>query len=300
MSFPRDLMLPIPSCPGPNGEPQYYAAMSEQQLNSTLMYGGLPCTVLTISNLTGLDIDYAGLITFDGVIAMSNAIGGVEVCLTQPIVDPKTDLDLPAGMNTLKGKEALQFLRTRAGVGDGGDVSRISNQQVFMSAMVRELKSAETLSNPATVYALANAGLKNMRLSSNMASVEFMQALAGTVKDIDLERISFVQFPTRTHPYQSGRLTPDYEAGAQLIELVVSGEPIETEKGTGVVDKSESEGESTETNGNSEGTEGTEGADPGAENESTEAPDDGTVMASPEYKGQTAADETCSAGRTIF
>lgn len=94
--------------------------------------------MLTLENLTSMDIGYAGLITFDGVIAMSNAIGGVKVCLTEPIVDPKTDLDLPAGTNKLKGKEALQFLRTRAGVGDGSDVSRISNQQVFMSAMVRQ------------------------------------------------------------------------------------------------------------------------------------------------------------------
>ncbi|WP_336660297.1 LCP family protein [Leucobacter sp. USHLN153] len=227
VSFPRDLMLPIPSCPGPNGEPDYYSAMSEQQLNSTLSNGGLPCVAKTISELTGMEVPNAALITFDGVIGVSNAIGGVDVCLTQPIQDEYTDLDLPAGENTLVGLEALQFLRTRHGVGNGGDTSRISNQQVFMSSLVRQLKSAETLSNPVKVYSLAKAGVENMTLSKGMASVEFMQQVANTVKDIDLNRINFVQYPSFGHPYQEGRLTPDYASGDALFELIKSGQPFE-------------------------------------------------------------------------
>ena len=227
VSFPRDMMLPFPSCPGPNGEEGYYPAMSEQQLNSAMMYGGLPCVARTISELTGMDIPNASLITFDGVIGVSNAIGGVDVCLAQPIVDPNTDLDLPAGEVTLQGWDALQFLRTRHGVGDGGDTSRISNQQVFMSALVRKLRSAETLSDPVKVYGLAKAGVDNMTLSSSMASVQFMQQVAGTVKDIDLERINFVQYPTLPHPYEEGRLTPDRESGDALFEVIKSGQPFE-------------------------------------------------------------------------
>ncbi|MBO1805566.1 LCP family protein [Leucobacter ruminantium] len=235
ISFPRDLMVPIPSCPGPNGEPDYTPAMSEQQINTTLGVGGLPCVAATISELTGMEIPYAGMVTFDGVIQMSNAIGGVEVCLTQPIDDPYTGLELPAGMNTLSGGQALQFLRTRHGVGDGGDTSRISNQQVFMSAMMRQLKSSNTLGDPMKVYGLAKAIVENMTLSDNMANVPFMQAAAGTVKDIDLSRINFVQYPTTTHPYEAGRLTPDSASAQALIDAVVSGQPFNvTAVGEGV------------------------------------------------------------------
>ncbi|GAA2189119.1 hypothetical protein GCM10009786_20930 [Leucobacter alluvii] len=226
VSFPRDLMLPIPSCPGPNGEPDYFSAMSEQQLNSTLANGGLPCVAETVSELTGMEIPNAALITFDGVIGVSNAIGGVEVCLAQPIVDEHTDLDLPAGENTLVGLEALQFLRTRHGVGNGGDTSRISNQQVFMSALVQKMKSADTLSDPVKVYGLAKAAVENMTMSKNMASVQFMQQVANTVKDIDLQNINFVQYPSFDHPYESGRLTPDYTSGNALFEVIKSGQPF--------------------------------------------------------------------------
>ena len=307
ISFPRDLMVPIPSCPGPNGEPDYYSAMSEQQLNSAISYGGLPCVAATISALTGMDIPYAGLISFDGVVGVSNALGGVEVCLAQPIVDPHADLDLPAGMNTLQGLEALQFLRTRHGVGDGGDKSRISNQQVFMSALLRELKSADTLSDPVKVYGLAKAGVENMTLSKNMASVQFMQAVAGTVKDIDLDRINFVQYPSVTHPYESGRLMPDYFNGQTLIDVVKSGQPFEVSAvGEGVATDEESVDPATDPLTDPAVDPGVDPAvEAGGDPETDPATDaaaeqSGPVKLPENITGQQASNETCSAGRTVF
>lgn len=302
VSFPRDLMIPIPSCPGPDGEADYYPAMAEQQLNSAISYGGLPCVASTISELTGMPVPYASLITFDGVIGVSNAIGGVEVCLTAPIVDPKADLDLPEGMNTLKGYEALQFLRTRQGVGDGGDTSRISNQQVFMSALVRQLKSADTLGNPQKVYALAKAGVENMTMSSNMARVEFMQAVAGTVKDIDLERINFVQYPSVAHPYEEGRLTPNYEDAEILFDVLKSGEAFTPgATGEGVDDGTTPEDETV--------APPVDDAAP-AETPATEAPadgsakppvtDDGKVKLPESVTGLPADVEACQGGRTVY
>ncbi|MHA3683476.1 LCP family protein [Leucobacter sp. HY1908] len=309
ISFPRDLMVPIPSCPGPNGEPNYYSAMSEQQLNTAISYGGLPCVASTISELTGIDIPYAGLISFDGVIGVSNALGGVDVCLAQPIVDPHANLDLPAGMVTLQGMDALQFLRTRHGVGDGGDTSRISNQQVFMSALMRELKSAETLSDPVKVYGLAKAGVENMTLSKNMATVQFMQALAGTVKDIDLDRINFVQYPTFSHPYEEGRLTPDYLNAQTLMDIVKSGQPFAvTAVGEGVAPDAGAAGDPSVPAEDPAMTD--PAADPAVDPE-TGLPIEGDGAAPPvdasgavklpeNITGQQASNETCSAGRTVF
>ncbi|MBL3688089.1 LytR family transcriptional regulator [Leucobacter zeae] len=314
VSFPRDLMIPFPSCPGPNGEPEYYPAMSEQQLNSAMTYGGLPCAVDTVEELTGMDIPYAAKITFDGVTAMSNAIGGVEVCLTQPIVDEATNLDLPAGMNTLVGDEALQFLRTRHGVGDGGDTSRISNQQVFMSAMVRKLKSAETLSDPLKVYRLAKAGVENMQLSTNMATVQFMQALAGTVKDIDLDRINFVQYPSANHPYQEGRLTPNYADAEVLFDILASGESFTVQAtGEGVAvegedpatgdptaeDPAATEAPATEAPATEEPATDPTTGEPAEDPAATTNPD-GTRKLPPSITGQGAGTQTCSAGRTVL
>lgn len=310
ISFPRDLMVPIPNCPVEDTTDEYYPAMSEQQLNSAISYGGLPCTVRTVEELTGMDIPNAGLISFDGVIAMSNAIGGVDVCLTQPIVDPNTDLDLPAGDITLKGVEALQFLRTRHGVGNGGDTSRISNQQVFMSAMVRKIKDSDTLTNPMKLFQLTKATAENVTLSDSLNSVPVLQSVAMAVKDIDLDRINFVQYPSATHPYQSGRLTPDYASAEVMLEVIKAGERFEL-GGTGVAAELK-DGEPAETTAPEttapegepaapvEGetpaetpASGTEGTDPAT-------PKPGPTQLSDNVTGQSAATVTCSAGRTQY
>ncbi|WP_346234374.1 LCP family protein, partial [Parafrigoribacterium mesophilum] len=55
VSIPRDLIVPIPTCPKENGKGNY-GAMSAQPINSTLSYGGLPCTVITVEAHTGLKI----------------------------------------------------------------------------------------------------------------------------------------------------------------------------------------------------------------------------------------------------
>lgn len=299
ISFPRDLMIPIPSCPAPGGGE--LPAMSEQQLNSTLSEGGLPCVMLTIEQLTGLKIPYGGLITFDGVIGMSNALGGVEVCLAEPIVDPNTDLDLPKGEVTLKGMEALQFLRTRHGVGDGGDTSRISNQQIFMSSLVRKMKSADTLSNPLKVYALAKAGVENIKLTSNMASAGFLQALAGTVKDIDLDRITFVQYPSFPHPYQQGRLTPDEESAKTLFDILKSGKPFEVAKvGEGVKTEGSTSTPPPATTAPPTTTEAPSTTAPSATAPPATTAPPTTTKLPDNISGQSSATQTCSQGRTVL
>ncbi len=166
VSFPRDMVVPIPSCPRKGGG--YYGAMSAQPMNVTLSYGGLACTVKTVETLTGLEIPYAAKVTFGGVVKMSTAVGGVDVCVNGPIVDRRANgINLPkAGTYSVQGKQALGFLRTRYGVGDGSDLGRISNQQVYLSSLVRKVKSEDVLTNPAALFRLATVASQSMQLST--------------------------------------------------------------------------------------------------------------------------------------
>lgn len=192
VSIPRDMVVPMPECE--NGGPA-----TGLPINNTLYYGGLDCVVSTVQNLTGLDIQFAGLITFDGVIAMSDAVGGVDVCIDAPINDPYTGLRLDtAGSHTLQGWQALAFLRSRHGVGDGSDLGRISAQQVYLSSLVRKIKSDGTLTDLAKLYGLAQAATTNMTLSQNFARLDTLVQVALVLKDIPLENITMVQYPSAT------------------------------------------------------------------------------------------------------
>ena len=235
VSFPRDLVVPIPSCPQEDGEGSYNA-MSAQPINNTLAYGGLACTVLTVEALTGLDIPYAGLITFGGVIGMSNAVGGVPVCIDGPINDRYSGFRRDeAGEYTLQGQDALNFLRTRHGVGDGSDLGRISSQQVFLSSLVRTIKSDSTLNDPSKLFGIATAATSNMKLSTQLANLNTMVSMSLVLKDIPLERITFVQYPGTTGQggVYSGKVAPIKAQADALFAKIVSDEPFTLAAGTG-------------------------------------------------------------------
>jgi LCP family protein required for cell wall assembly len=221
ISFPRDLQVPIASCPDGNGG--NYPAQTNK-INVALTYGGLPCIVKTVENLTGLDIPFAALTEFDGVTNMSNVIGGVTVCVATAIHDEQIPFDLPAGEQTLVGLQATQFLRVRYGLGDGSDLGRVSNQQLFLSALVRKVKTPEVLGNPVTDYELAKAITTNMTLSDSLTNLNTLVSMAAAVKDIDFNNVVFVQYPNGSSP--AGPV-PSVAAAKVLIDAIKADQPIQ-------------------------------------------------------------------------
>ena len=238
MSIPRDLMVAVPSCPNPEGGDPY-PARDFAQINSTMTKAGPACTLLAVQQLTGVTIPYLAVIDFKGVIAMSEAIGGVDVCVATAIDDEYTNLHLEPGEHTLIGDEALAFLRTRHGVGDGSDLSRISNQQVFLTSMVRKLKDEGALTNPFTMFRLGTAALSNMTLSKSLTDLGVIFGLAQQVNQVDLDKITFIKLPVYDLDGEyAGRVAPSPERAAELFELMASDKPLvlaEANPGSGAV-----------------------------------------------------------------
>jgi LCP family protein required for cell wall assembly len=225
VSFPRDLLVAIPACPRSNGTTA--SATSAAMFNDALSRGGLNCVVLAAEALTGITIPYAAEITFDGVIGMSDAVGGVTVCLATPINDGHVGLNLPAGNNTLVGQDALAFVRTRYGVADGSDIGRISNQQIFLSALARQLSSGKVLANPVQLYSIAKAAASNMTLSDGLTNPTTLVSIALALKNIGLGNITFVQYPTVSDPSASGRVLAVTSAATILNAAIIADQPIQ-------------------------------------------------------------------------
>jgi LCP family protein required for cell wall assembly len=268
--------------------------MSAQPINVTLSYGGLACTVLTVEALTGLDIPYAGLITFNGVISMSTAVGGVPVCINGPLRDAYTGLDLPAaGTYPLEGQQALAFLRSRHGVGDGSDLGRISSQQVFLSSLVRTIKSDSTLTDFPKLFGIAQAATSNMTLSDSLAPLNTQVSMALTLKDIPLERITFVQYPNTTGQggVYAGKVAPIKSQATALFDKIRNDEAFILDSGTGRGSVADPNAPAPQTRVPSTDV----AADPST---NPAAPLDPSAPAGPEVLdgvlGQTAAEYTCS------
>ncbi|WP_139415422.1 LCP family protein [Agromyces laixinhei] len=197
VSFPRDMIVPVPECPNPDdpdGDP--LPAMSGVKINTVLGHGGIGCVAEAVEQLTGVTIPVGGIVEFDGVAALSTAVGGVEVCVAERIDDDYSGLHLDAGTHTISGYDALAFLRSRHGVGDGSDLGRISNQQIFLASLMRTLQADGTLSDPAKLYSIAKAVTSNMSLSPALQDPVKLVSVARAMQDVDLSKVVFIQYPT--------------------------------------------------------------------------------------------------------
>jgi len=285
VSFPRDLMIPIPECVDAEGET--HSAMSKQPLNTAYTDGGLNCVVKTLSKLTGQEIQFAASVTFGGVIEITNAIGGVDVCLANPIKDKYTGLDLAEGNHTLQGLEALQFLRTRHGVGDGSDLGRIGNQQQYMSNLAKKLISSDTLGNVPVMLKLATTAIDNLETSTSLADPMKIVQIALAVKSVPFEDIVFLQYPTGTDSDNANKVVPNKSAAQAMWDAINANAQLQI-----TYENTKNDGVVVTDPGTAAPTEPT---DPTATPDPSATPDN--VVALPDtIKGTSAAQTTCSNG----
>ncbi|WP_406155464.1 LCP family protein [Streptomyces canus] len=212
MSIPRDTMVDVPACKDTGSgqsTPGYHG-----QINSALQYGPA-CQVATIHRLTGIPIDHFVKLDFSGVVKMSDAVGGVSVCVDHNVYDTYSHLKLSSGSHTLKGEAALEFVRSRHGFGDGSDLGRTVSQHIFLSAMIRKFKSAGTLTDPTAVYDLADAATKALTVDDGLGSVKKLIGLAADVNKVPTKRMTFTTMQTAADPNDTNRVVVG--AGAKAL-----------------------------------------------------------------------------------
>ncbi|MFE3635011.1 LCP family protein [Streptomyces sp. NPDC059168] len=231
VSLPRDTMIPIPECTDPDGG-KVYGALDLAMANESLGRGGPGCTVATWEKLTGIHIDHFMMVDFSGVVSMADAIGGVPVCVKENVWSHTSEghgsgLKLKAGTTYVKGKQALQWLRTRYGFEDGTDIGRTHAQHMYMSAMVRQLRENATLGNPAAMRRLAETATKALTVDEGLGTVKELYDLSTELQKVPTERITMTTLPTVQWAQDHNRLVPAAEDADQLISMVRTDTPLD-------------------------------------------------------------------------
>ena len=217
MSIPRDTMMQTPACTDPSTGDRTSGSYS--QINSALQYGPA-CSVAAVHKLTGIPIDHFVMIDFSGVVSMSDAVGGVNVCVDNNVYDPYSGLKLAKGTHTLKGTAALEFLRTRHGFDDGSDLGRTYAQHVFITQMVDRVKSAGTLSDPAALWRLANSATRALTVDTGLGSLSKLIGLGEDLGKVPADRITLTTMQTHADPQDPNRVVVDAKA-QQLFDAII-------------------------------------------------------------------------------
>ncbi|MFF3645756.1 LCP family protein [Streptomyces sp. NPDC002564] len=232
LSIPRDMIVDIPDCPTTmeDGTKKTIKGTPKSRFNESLgQYDRTPsCTMRTVTKITGITPDHFMVADFNAVKTLSSAVGGVEVCLAKDIDDPKSHLKLSKGKHTIEGEDALAFVRTRHSVGTGGDLSRIELQQQFLSALMRKLKSNDTLTSPKKMFSLAEAGTDALAVDSKIADIMKLKDLGMELGKLDVKNLSFATVPVIDNPEEQVHTTvvPDPAKSEQLFAMMRADESL--------------------------------------------------------------------------
>ena len=151
---------------------------------------GREALIKTVADLTGVTVDHYAEIGLLGFSLITDALGGVKVCLKQPVFEPLSGADFPAGPQKLNGPQALSFVRQRHEL-PRGDLDRVVRQQVVMSSLAHQVISSKTLSSPATMNRLQSAIQRSVVLSSGWDIMDFVNQL----QKLAAGKIAFATIP---------------------------------------------------------------------------------------------------------
>lgn len=194
VSFPRDSWVDIPGY----GMDKLNAAYSygyqyeagDDASDAERQSAGAQLLIRTISGLTGLQIDHYAEVDLLGFFNLSSVVGGVEVNLCAPVQDAYSGVDLPAGVQTIEGEQALAFVRQRHGL-PRGDFDRIIRQQVFIGGMVRKLLSDNVLFDLGKQRRLVEAAANSLTVDRSLD----LLSLAGQMQSVTAGTVEFQTIP---------------------------------------------------------------------------------------------------------
>lgn len=216
--IPRDTLVDIPPCRLPDGS--WSAARHDVTFNSAFSVGlgsaGNPaCTQNTVEKLTGLRVDHTIVVDFSGFATMTEAVGGIEVCLPNdvyagdinPNLGQRGKLIFAKGRQKVAGEKALDYVRVRHGIGDGSDIGRIRRQQAFVASLIETIRSRGLA--PDNLVPLADAATRSLTVDPALGSAARLMSFAMSMRRISLSDITFVTVPWRFEGDRVALVQPD-------------------------------------------------------------------------------------------
>jgi LCP family protein required for cell wall assembly len=222
VSIPRDTMVYEPACKSRLGGGTV-PAQQQAIIDGAMNQGGPSCAVATVEHLTGIRMTHFVRFDFNSFRTMIRVVGGVEVCLRQAVHDPYSGLNLSAGRHLISGNKALEFVRTRHGVGNGGDLGRIQLQQEFMSSLIQKITSQGVLGDPIKLLQIADAATKALTVDPGLGSVAKLLSLGSGLRTLHTSHVTFITMPTIPDPADINRLLPQQPQDDILWQMLKAG-----------------------------------------------------------------------------
>lgn len=193
---------------------------------------GTDCSIKTIEDLLGIDINYYFKVNFTSLIDIVDALGGVNVYADQSF-STWNGYHFTKGYNKVDGNAALAFVRERKTFANG-DRQRGINQQALISAMINKCISKEILTKYTSLLNSVKGSIITNMPTKTMLSLVKMQLKNNTSWTISTNSLDGYNASKYTYSYSYQQLyvmepsEESVEKGKELINKVLNGEVLES------------------------------------------------------------------------
>ena len=156
ISFPRDMYVPIPG-------------RGNNKINAAYAFGGTALTIRTLEGILDTRMDHVAVVDFEGFIDLTEELGGVQVHNKHPSVTG--GYRFPVGEITVRGKEALAYVRERMQL-PSGDLDRAERQREVLRAVFSKGLSGDTIRDPRKFLAFTGGVAKHVKVDDQLTPKE--------------------------------------------------------------------------------------------------------------------------------
>ena len=162
---------------------------------------GRAATISTITALLGVPIDHFAEVNLVGFYDLATALGGIQVCLNRAVNDAQySGAIFPAGVQTISGVQALEFVRQRHGL-PNGDLDRTHRQQAFITGVITKFRSQGIFGDLGKLQSLLTVAKKDVVIDAGWDVLGFLpqaKALTGG-------HIKFYTLPIEGYALRNGQ-----------------------------------------------------------------------------------------------
>ncbi|MEU2059927.1 LCP family protein [Streptomyces sp. NPDC013455] len=230
VSLPRDSYAEMPAHVDQNSGQRHGA--HPVKLNAAYAEGGPQLTIRTVENMTHVKIDHYLEVDFTSFMRTVDVVGGVKVCTPTPLKDTYTGLDLAPGTHTLRGGQALQYVRARH-LDGASDLGRMKRQQRFLAALIEKATSSGVLLNPMRFRDVTRAVLGSVRADAGFGTDELldlgraMRSFSPSSSEFTTVPIGQMDFPVKGI---GSTLKWDQARAARLFRSLREDEPLTADR----------------------------------------------------------------------
>jgi len=207
LSIPRDTLVEIPG-------------HGADKINAAYAYGGEELMIKTVSSFLDAEINHYVTLDFEGFVQLIDALGGVDITIDRPLVDPKSGANFSAGSHHLTGEQALSYTRSRAT--ELGDIGRIQRQQKLFRELLIQKLNVRYLSSVPYYF--------NILVENTKTDLDILTILkySKAALSFNSENFETAIIPSHSDWIENGTISvqiPDIEEARAMWERIISGEP---------------------------------------------------------------------------